>query len=127
MKRQKQRNVSRINSSYMKQYDATVQRQQKKKKRLQRRLTLFAIIVCLTFGSLVFYHINQRMLFAEKSESYETLQEQYATLEQEESDLNEQVKLLEDEDYVLQIAKTNYFFTKEGEIVFKLPEEDPSY
>ncbi|CQR47470.1 Cell division protein DivIC [Paraliobacillus sp. PM-2] len=127
MRRQKQQNVSRINSSYMKKYDAHVERQRKKKKRLHRRLTLFAIVVCITFGSIITYHMNQRSLYAKKNEEYQTLQEEYKVLQQEEKDLTEKVKLLKDEEYVLQIAKTNYFFTKEGEIVFKLPEEAPSY
>ncbi|MFB1051062.1 septum formation initiator family protein [Paraliobacillus sp. JSM ZJ581] len=127
MGRQKKQNVSRINSSYMKQYDAQIERQRKKKKRLHRRLTLFAIVVCITFGSIIIYHVNQRSLYAEKAKEYQAMQEEYKAMEQEEDDLKEQVKLLKDKEYVLQIAKTNYFFTKEGEIVFKLPEEAPSY
>ncbi|WP_246367236.1 FtsB family cell division protein [Paraliobacillus salinarum] len=127
MGRQKRQNVSRINSSYMKQYDAHVERQRKKKKRLHRRLALFAIVVCITFGSMIMYHVNQRSLYAQKAEAYQTMQEDYKALQQNEENLKEKVKLLKDKEYVLQIAKTNYFFTKEGEIVFKLPEEAPSY
>ncbi|GAA5417875.1 cell division protein DivIC [Paraliobacillus ryukyuensis] len=122
-----QRNVSRIDSTYVKKYDAYVERQRKKKKRLKRRLALFAIIVCVTFGVIITYHINQRVLYADKKATYQAKQEELQSLQTEEADLTQKVNLLNDEDYVLQIAKTNYFFTEEGEIVFKLPETDPSY
>lgn len=111
----------------MEQYDAHVQRQRKKKSRLRRRLTLFAIIVCVTFASIITYHISQRVVYAQKQEQFEILQEQTTALTNKEIDLQEEIKLLEDEEYVLQIAKTNYFFTEKGEIVFKLPQEDPAY
>ncbi|WP_112179150.1 MULTISPECIES: septum formation initiator family protein [Paraliobacillus] len=123
----RERKVAKINSRYMEQYDAHVQRQRKKKSRLRRRLTLFAIIVGVTFASVLTYHISQRVVYAQKQEQLETLEEQATALTNTEKDLEEEIKLLEDEEYVLQIAKTNYFFTEEGEIVFKLPQEDPAY
>jgi cell division protein DivIC len=123
----KERKIARINSTYMEKYDAHVERQRKKKKRLYRRLVLFAVIVCITLGSLTTYHIKQRTLYAQKKEQYEQLESELTTLKKKEDDLEQEVELLKDEEYVLQIAKTNYFFTKEGEIIFKLPEENPSY
>lgn len=123
----RERKVARINSKYMEQYDAHLQRQHKKKSRLHRRLTLFAIIVGITFISISTYHISQRIVFAEKKEQHELLIEQTTALKNKAKNLEEEIKLLEDEEYVLQIAKTNYFFTEEGEIVFKLPQEEPAY
>lgn len=122
-----QQKVARIDSTYMNQYDAHVERQRKKKRRLRRRLTLFAMIACITFGSIFVQHMNQRVLYAEKQEEHQLLQEKMALLANEEEDLLEEMRLLKDESYVLQIAKTNYFFTEEGEIVFKLIEENPLY
>lgn len=123
----RERKVARINSRYMEQYDAHVQRQRKKQSRLRRRLMLFAIIVGITFATIITYHISQRVIYTQKQEQFEILQEQTTALTNKEKDLEEEIKLLEDEEYVLQIAKTNYFFTEKGEIVFKLPQEDPAY
>lgn len=111
----------------MQQYDAYVDRQKRKKKRLIRRLVLFSLIAVIAFGSMATYHIKQRVLHAEKTEEYEALQQDLAELEKQENNLKEEVELLKDEDYVLEIARTNYFFSKEGELIFKIPEEDPSY
>lgn len=127
MSRRNERKVARINSTYMNQYDAHIERQRKRNKRLRRRLTLFAIVAFITFGVFFVYHGNQRKIYAEKQAQYEALQAQLIALESEEEALEEEINLLEDESYVLQIAKTNYFFTQEGEIIFKLPEESPTY
>ncbi|WP_425457188.1 FtsB family cell division protein [Aquibacillus sediminis] len=123
----KDKNVARIKSNYMQQYDVYMERQLNKKKRLYRRLALFFIIVLVTIGSLTTYHVKQRALHAEKLEQYEHLEEELASLKQEEKDLKQEVELLNDEEYILQIAKTNYFFSEEGEVIFKLPEEEQSY
>lgn len=123
----KQKSVAKIDSGYVQQYDAYIKRQQKKKKRLVRRLALFALLTLLLFGSLLSYHVKQRSLLAEKQEEYQQLQEEMEHLNTEESDLKEEIQLLQDEEYVLQIARTNYFFSKEGEIIFKLPDNGPSY
>lgn len=111
----------------MNQYDAHMERQRKRKRLLKRRLILFGAIVIISFSSLFTYHLSQRGLYAEKKAQYEMLQQEKQELLAEESALIEEIKLLEDESYVLRIAKTNYFFTEEGEIVFKLLEEAPAY
>lgn len=119
--------VAKIDSGYVKQYDAYVERQHKKKKRLIRRLALFTIASLLLLGGLLTYHIQQRSLYAQKQAKYEELQEEMDLLEKREKDFKEEIKLLNDEEYVLQIARTNYFFSKEGEIIFKIPDNGPSY
>ncbi|WP_164215586.1 septum formation initiator family protein [Virgibacillus sp. YIM 98842] len=124
---ERKKTVTKLDSNYMKQYDAHVERQKRKKQRLVRRLVLFSIIAVITIGSMASYHMKQRALHTEKEEQYEQLQEELAVLQKEEDNMKEEINLLKNEDYVLEIARTNYFFSKEGELIFKLPEEDPSY
>lgn len=119
--------VTRIDSNYVQQYDAYIERQKRKKQRLIRRLVLSSLVTVLIIGFMGVYHWNQRALHAEKTEEYEQLQSELAGLQQEEEQLLEEIELLNDEEYVLDIARTNYFFTKKGELIFKLPNEDPSY
>lgn len=123
----KKKTVTRLDSNYVQQYDAYIVRQKRKKQRLIRRLVLFAIVTALVIGGMVAYHVNQRILHAEKTEQYEQLEQELADLEKEEARLREEIELLNDEDYVLDIARTNYFLTKKGELIFKLPDEDSSY
>ncbi|SFD73308.1 cell division protein DivIC [Lentibacillus persicus] len=123
----KKKNVARLDSNYMQQYDAYIERQKRKKQRLIRRLVLFSIATAIVLGSLATYHFNQRALHQEKEEQYEQLQNEMAVLEQEEKNLKEEINLLSDEEYVLEIARTNYFFSKEGELIFNIPDDKPSY
>lgn len=123
----KKKTVTRLSSDYMQQYDAQKGRQKRKKQRLIRRLVLFSIVALIAIGSMVTYHVNQRALQAEKQERYEELQDKMVKLENKESELKEEIQLLQNEEYVLEIARTNYFFSKEGELIFKIPEEKPSY
>ncbi|WP_281659560.1 septum formation initiator family protein [Halobacillus sp. Cin3] len=127
MAKRQQESVARLDSTYMQHYDAYMDRHQRKKKRLIRRLAMFALLVSIVAGSMVFYHVKQQSLYAQKHEEFEQLKQDMSVLEKEEKDLKEEIDLLNDEEYVLQIARTNYFFSKEGEIIFKMPDEDPSY
>ncbi|MRG88185.1 FtsB family cell division protein [Salinibacillus xinjiangensis] len=120
--------VTRLNSNYMKQYDAQMERHKRRKKRLYRRLTLFAVLIVAVFGYLLNYHLDQRQLYNEKVNQYEQLQQDLDKLKAEEKDLKEEMNLLKDTDYILQIARKDYFLSKEGEIIFNVPEDgDLSY
>lgn len=123
----KKKTVTRLSSDYMQKYDAHEGRKKRKKQRLIRRLVLFSIVALIAIGSMATYHVKQRVLQADKQEQYEHLQEKMATLDHEEANLNEEIQLLQNEEYVLDIARTNYFFSKEGELIFKLPDKEPSY
>ncbi|MRH44982.1 septum formation initiator family protein [Aquibacillus halophilus] len=123
----KVKNIAKIESNYVKNYDAYLERQKKKNKRLHRRLVLFTIVAMITFGTIIAYNLNQRTLYSNKQEELEELEERMTSLKEEEKGLKQEIELLNDEEYVLQIARTNYFFSKEGELIFKLPEQDSSY
>ncbi|MUV38033.1 Cell division protein DivIC [Lentibacillus sp. JNUCC-1] len=121
------RTVTKLESSYMKQYDAHVERQNRKRQRLIRRLVLFAVIMLLIVGGMTAYHVKQRSIQSAKQAEYEQMTEKLEKLKSAEVDLREEIKLLNDDEYVLEIARTNYFFSKKGELIFKLPNEEPSY
>lgn len=123
----KKRAVTRLDSSYMQQYDVHIERQKRRKQRLIRRLVFFSFVALLIIGSMTTYHIKQRILYAEKQEQYEQLESQLSELKSEETDLLEDIELLNNEEYVLEIARTNYFLSKKGELIFKILDENPSY
>lgn len=124
---QKNETIARIKSSYMKQYDAHLERQKRRRKRLLRRLVLFSVTVVILFGSLALYHINQRTVYSEKKAEYEQLTEQLANLEKQEENLIEEINLLNDDEYILDIARTNYFLSKKGELIFQIEDETRTY
>ncbi|WP_068675816.1 septum formation initiator family protein [Oceanobacillus sp. Castelsardo] len=119
--------VAKIDSSYMQQYDTYIERQKRKKQRLVRRLVLFAVTTLIIFGCMAGYHMKQRAIHAEKVAQHEQLEKELNELKQSEKNLKEEIELLNNEDYVLDIARTNYFLSKEGELIFTIPDEEPSY
>lgn len=119
--------VTKLDSSYVKQYDVHIERQKRRRQRLIRRLVLFSFIALLIVGSMTTYHIKQRILYTEKQEQYEQMENHLADLKTEETVLLEEIDLLNDEEYVLEIARTNYFFSKKGEMIFKILDENPTY
>lgn len=123
----RKKTVTKIQSDYVKKYDAQQQRQQKKKQRLIRRLVLFSIVVVVAVGVMTMYHMKQRAQYASKQEEYNQLEEQLTVLQEEKNSFLEEIELLNNEDYVLEIARTNYFFSKKGELIFKILDEIPSY
>lgn len=123
----RKRKVTRLDSNYMHQYDAYIERHRRKKQRLMRRLVLFSMIALFALGSLATYHFKQRSVHAEKAEQFEQLTNELTTLKEEEKSFNEEIVLLNDDEYILEIARTNYFFSKKGELIFKIPDESPSY
>lgn len=118
--------VTKIESNYMEQYEAHMKRQHRRRKRLIRRLIFASIITAVVVGFLASYHVNQRILYAEKLNEYENLQTELETLKQEQTALEEEIELLNDDEYILELARSNYFYSKEGELLFKLPDEDAS-
>jgi cell division protein DivIC len=119
--------VTKLDSQYTRNYDAYLERLKKRRRKLYRRLTLFAIVIIALFSGLISYHLDQRTLYKEKQAEYEQLQKNLEELKAEEKNLLEEINLLQDTEYILQIARRDYFLSKEGEIIFKIPEEEESY
>lgn len=123
----KGKRVYSIQSEYMEKYEMQQKRINRRKKGLIRRLIAMGIIMLLLTTLVVHYHIGQRAVYSEKLEQYEALHSEMTELKNRESDLLEEIDLLSDEAYILDIARTNYFLTKEGELIFQLQDTDSSY
>ncbi|HIV75635.1 MAG TPA: septum formation initiator family protein [Candidatus Pseudogracilibacillus intestinigallinarum] len=116
--------IAKIKSNYVEQYEKQIKREQRKKRRLMKRLVLSAIVMVVISGSLFWYHMTQRATYADKLNEHEQLMEEKEALLHEKEKLVEEVNLLKDDDYILEIARTNYFLSKEGELIFQLEDDD---
>lgn len=126
MSKREQRIYS-IRSEYMEQYERQQKRNQRRKRSLIQRLVIAGVLMLATVAYMVHYHLEQRSVYSEKLKEYEALQSEMSELKKTEEELKEEIKLLSDEDYILEIARTNYFLTKEGELIFLLDDVDSSY
>ena len=115
------REVTSIRNDYVRSVEQQEKRREAHRVRLLRRLSLFGILVLVAsvwIGTTIY---AQSQTISEKKQMREeallTLQE----VEEEQERLKEQVLLLNDEEYLAKMARSEYFLSEEGEIIFALP------
>lgn len=114
--------VASINNHYTKAQISEFQREQKSIIYRRRRLTVVFVVaaVILILSGLNFFrgNIEMKQLRAHKAVAVE---EQVA-LDDKLAALNYEVELLNDQTYLEKLARQKYYYTKEGELVFSIPQ-----
>ncbi|SFF03649.1 FtsB family cell division protein [Alteribacillus iranensis] len=118
--------VTEINQPYVKKQAREQERLQaiaeKHRRGLIRRLTALGITgVAIAVVFTVILVSQWSMLEAKKTERA-ALETQLEELQAEESRLKQEVQNYNDLDYIAEIARRDYYLTKPGETLFKLPE-----
>ncbi len=93
------------------------------KKNVKRLLVfgLFSVaVICFVFVS-VYKVINQ--IFEKYQEAGE-LEKRIASLTEEEEELNNEINRLQDKDYLARYAREKYFYSKNGELIIRIPDEN---
>jgi len=94
----------------------------KKNCKVKYRLCLFipvcAVILITIFASVGSYWLQITKKYQEKKE----IEAQIIYLKEKEEELKVSVERLEDPDYVARYAREKYMYSKEGEIIIRLPE-----
>ncbi|KAB7704300.1 septum formation initiator family protein [Bacillus aerolatus] len=94
------------------------------KTKLYRRLAAFAIaalIVTVGLMSTLFSQtarLEEQKLLKEKSEA------SLVELKQQQKQYEEELERLEDDEYIAELARKNYLLSREGEVIFNIPESD---
>lgn len=78
----------------------------------------FLIIAFLAFMS----HENNKKL-AKKEQEYITITKSLDAEQEKNQDLQTQIKRLNDDEYIAQLAREKLFFSRKGEVIFSLPKE----
>ena len=92
-----------------------------KGRRRRMRLLLGIISAFLLWAGYTFYQQGREIAQAQKRLA--EYQQQIKQMNQEKSDLEKQAKLLQDKDYVAELARKNLLLTKKGEVLFVTPEQ----
>lgn len=95
------------------------------KNRRFRRLILFcaALAVVLVWTTMTSIQLLQDK--AERERQLAELEAQHAQLKQEEQMLQEQLRQAQDPEHIAELARKNFFMTKEGERLFILTTKNP--
>ena len=112
------------NSTVKKEKVSSKKASSKLNKKARVRLFLFFII----FGSVTLYlsynfFSNVNMIIKINEEKL-VLQKKLINLQNEEEELNSDIKKLEDPEYVARYAREKYMYSKDGELIIRIPDDE---
>lgn len=124
MKQEEQTNLQFLDNEYAEQHYAIQARKRREVIFRRRRLAVIFSLAAVIFVS-VGISMYGDYLRLKNLESYqeETIAKQQAVKENKTA-LEKEVALLQDEEYVAKIARERFLYSKEGELVFPLPETE---
>ncbi|QQK74287.1 septum formation initiator family protein [Salicibibacter cibarius] len=120
------RKVTPLNRKKMsdKEQERLAIREQRRKRGLRRRLTVIGIVASIVVVFAGIGLISQYgMIQANNAEKIE-LQEQLEELEANENDLEREIMNYNDEEYITEVARKDYYMSKPGETLYQLPEDE---
>ncbi|MGD1650027.1 FtsB family cell division protein, partial [Listeria monocytogenes] len=69
-------------------------------------------------------YTKQVLTLKEKKEKQVQVDKKMVAMKDEQDSLNEQIKKLHNDDYIAKLARSEYYLSKDGEIIFNIPEEN---
>jgi cell division protein DivIC len=116
--------VTTLNNRTVEQYDRDMKVKNKRKKGLFRRLTVFAFLVSIGSYLVISTLTSQASVIENKNEEKKVLEQKLVEVQSEKQKLKLEVQKLHDIDYIGEIARKDYSFSRPGEIIFKLPTNE---
>lgn len=116
--------VARIENRYIKDTATMKKTLSRRRIALFRRLAFMAIIFAVVGGLLTITYTKQVLTLKEKKEKQVQVDKKMVAMKDEQDSLNEQIKKLHNDDYIAKLARSEYYLSKDGEIIFNIPEEN---
>lgn len=114
--------VAAIDNEYTKEQYAEFQKQHKQLIFRRRRLAVIFLIAFVIFAFSGFQLMKDYQKLSDfKKQKVETVAES-GEMDKKLKRLEQDVALLKDEDYVAKLARSRYYFSKEGEQIYAVPE-----
>ncbi len=116
-------NVTKLQSSYVLAHEEKEKKASKRRRIVVVRFTFLSAIL-IVLSSVFLYALHSQSADIEaKIEDKKKLEQKLETLEKQQKRLEEEIKKLHDDDYIAELARKKYFLSKEGEIIFTVPEK----
>ncbi|WP_031547687.1 septum formation initiator family protein [Salinicoccus luteus] len=112
--------VVKVINNYTRKREKEKKTKQDENRVAKRRTLLFGSMLLLVVGILLiiaFNQKNQNQLIHEELVQAQVVLDERKT---EAEDLEQQIRQLNDDDYITRIARSEFFLSEEGEIVFNL-------
>lgn len=119
----REKNVAKIQSTYVAQQEFAEIASSRKRKLLLRRLSLFLAFAVFVSYFMVSSFLTQASVVDAKKAQKKQLDKQLTELRKKQSVLKEDIVKLNDDDYIAKLARKEYFFSDKNEIIFNIPDK----
>lgn len=119
-------NITPIKNDYTQEQTLKKKINRSIQQKARRRMIVILLAGMLIIVPLAANVINNLFEIQTMGEKISQAKETNQTLEEENQDLKVQVGLLQDEEYIAKLARSRYYLSKDGEIIFSLPEDNQS-
>lgn len=96
----------------------------KRKSKSKRRIFVFLIFAGSIIGYLSYSLFSNVDKIIEIRKQKNALNEELTALKEKEENLNLDIKKLEDPEYVARYAREKYLYSKDGELIIRIPDEN---
>ena len=93
-------------------------------RRAKKRLLLLIVVFLVLLASVSFNLFKVWLQVIDNNNSIANLTSKYDKLMEEEKQLKSDVNKLQDPDYVARYAREKYLYTKDGELIIKMPSNN---
>lgn len=96
----------------------------RKSKKSKRRLAIFGTLSVVAIGYFLFNlcYYSYRITVLEKSKA--ELENELSTLKKNEESLSSDIQKLKDPEYIAKYARETYMYSKDGEYIIKIEDDD---
>ena len=124
MKKESQTKVAKLTNEYTNNKTLEALRERKHKRHMRRRIVgILAVSGFFVSGFAINIWTNTQTISQMEEEKKEA-QTELEFVQKEQENLNNQIKKLENEDYVAKVARSQYYLSEDDEIIFSLPEDN---
>ncbi|MBB4826837.1 cell division protein DivIC [Sporosarcina luteola] len=121
-KRKAAATVASIETEYVRSLRKKEDWRNKQKKRLKRKLTVYAILALLVFGGLTNTYVQQKRTLEKKEHEKAEVLTNLDEVQEEQEALKQMLVKLDDDEYIAKLARKHYFLSEKNEIIFSVPE-----
>ena len=96
----------------------------RKNEKSKRRLAIFGTLSLIVIGYFIFTACYYSYKIAVLEKSKKQLNEQLTELQTQEKNLTTDIQKLKDPEYIAKYARENYMYSKDGEYILKIEDEE---
>ncbi|QII81550.1 septum formation initiator family protein [Jeotgalibaca arthritidis] len=122
----KTQNITQIKNTYTQEQTLKKQISTNLQRKARRRLLAIMIVGLLMVVPLGINVVKNLFEIRSLDGKIAETKEINVTLAEENQNLKVQVGLLQDDEYVAKLARSRYYLSKDGELIFSLPEDNRS-